>query len=183
MMAEARMQPVQPVLGWAGFAAGAAALFLALAIFWAGPFGAEPEPVSAPSVFERVSEAARSVLGGEGAEAEVPPPQPARDVDALARTAVAGLGGLAVVLGLAGFARREPRRPAFTAVTLGGGAIIFQIVTGFILILICLMLVGTVSRGGDSIGEILSGILEAIAGFFSAIGDFFSNLFGGLFGG
>ena len=172
------------VLGWSGFVAGAAALLLALMVFWTGPLAVSPEPVADPSLSERASDALRSIFGdAPEPEPEPVPEDPAFTLAALPPYVVAGLGGLAVILGLAGMARREQPRPAVSAVTLGGGAILFQLVTGFILILVCLMLLGTVSRGGDSVGEVLSGILDAISGVFTAIGDFFGNLFGGLFGG
>ena len=171
------------VCGWSGFLAGAAALLLALMMFWSGPLAPQPEPVAGPSLVEKVTDAARAVVSGDRAEAPPPPPEPTRDIDARLGIAVAGLGGAAIVLGFAGFARSEKPRPAFSAITRGGGAILFQLVTGFILILICLMLMGSLSRGGDSIGEIFTGILEAIGGVFTAIGEFFGNLFGGLFGG
>ncbi len=180
-MSDATAVKVLPVLGWSGFVVGAAALLLALMTFWSGPFGAQPVPLEEPSLVERMTDAARGLVGGETVEPQPAPAPPAgRSIDDWLRLAVPALGGLAVILGLAGFARHETKRPAFSAVTLGGGAIVFQLVTGFILILICLMLFGTVAKGGgDSIGSIFSGIFEAIGGFFSAIGDFFGGLFSG----
>ncbi len=168
-------------LGWGGFALGAVALMLALALFWAGPF-APPDPDA--NLAERMADTARSLIAKK--EAAPPAPAPGRSIDDWLRIAVAGLGGAAVILGLAGFARREPPRPAVSAVTLGAGTLLFQLVTGFALLLVCLVLFGAVSRGGDSIGEILTGIIETIgaviSGIFEAIGAFFSNLFGGFFG-
>ncbi len=181
-MSDATAARVSPVLGWSGFVVGAAALLLALMTFWSGPFGAQPVPIEEPSLVERMTDAARGLVGGETAEPEpaAPVPPAGRSLDEWLFLAIPGLGGLAVILGLAGFARNETRRPAFSAVTLGGGAIVFQLVTGFILVLICLMLFGTLTKsGGDGIGDIFSGILEAIGGFFSAVGDFFGNLFSG----
>ena len=171
-------------LGWTGFILGALSFLAVLALFWGGPFGARPVLPAEPSVSERLVDAARGVLGGSSREAA---PAAARTLDTrtldewLALGAV-GLAGVSVLLGLAGFARGERKRPAFSAITLGGGAILFQLVSGLVLILICMMLVGTLSKGGDSFGEIISGILETIGGFFGAIGEFFSNLFGGFFG-
>lgn len=180
-MSEASTQQVNPTLGWLGFVIGAAALLIAMAMFWSGPFGVAPEPVAEPSLLERASDAARSLVGNAPAEPEVAavPVEPPFDIDGFLRSAVPILAGLAVILGLGGFARGEAKRPAFSAVTLGGGTILFQLVTGLILILICLMLVGTLSKSGDGVGDIFTGILEVITGFFSAIGDFFANLFGG----
>lgn len=175
--------PARPgaVLGWIGFFAGAAALLMALMVFWSGPL-LVPEPVAEPTLAERATEAARSLIG-PAPEPEPVLAEPGIDLYALATFGVAGLGGLAIILGLAGMARGEPPRPSISAVSLGGGAVIFQLLTGFILILVCLMLVGTAARGGETVGEVLGGILEAIMGVFTAIGEFFSNLFGGLFGG
>lgn len=181
-MTELAQERVSPVLGWSGFVVGAAALLLAVMMFWSGPLGVQSAPVAEPSILERVTDAARAVVGQEEVAAPVEA-APVRSIDDWLLMAVPALGALAMILGLAGFARNETRRPAFSAVTLGGGAILFQLVTGFILILICLMLFGTLSKGGDGIGDIFSGIFEAITGVFSAIGEFFSNLFGGLFGG
>lgn len=163
---------------------GAAALLIAILTFWAGPFGASPVVEAAPSLFERAADAAKGIFSERAEPAPTPiVVEPARTIDDWLVIAVAGLGGLAVVLGFAGFARREEKRPAFSAVTLGGGAILFQLVTGFILILICLMLFGGLARGGNTFGEIFGGIFETVGGIFAGIGDFFSNLFGGLFGG
>ncbi len=164
--------------GWSGFALGAAALMLAVVLFWAGPL-ATPDPDA--SLADRMAETARSLIGKT--EVVEPVAAPGRTIDDWLRIAVAGLSGLAVILGLAGLALREPPRPAFSAVTLGGGTLLFQLVTVFALALVCLLLFGGLARQGDSLGDILSGVLEAISGFFSAIGDFFSSLFDGWFGG
>lgn len=181
-MTDAVATQTRSTFGWAGFTLGAIAFLTVLVLFWGGPFGSRPAPLADPSVSERLVDAARGVLGGTSREAAPVPAPSARTIDEWLALGAVGMAGAAVVLGLAGFARGERKRPAFSAVTLGGGAILFQLVTGLVLILICLMLIGGLSKGGESFGEIVSGILETIGGIFSAIGAFFSNLFGGLFG-
>lgn len=173
-----------PIFGWAGFLAGAAALLIAMTVFLNGPFAPQSASVApAEGALERAASAVRATLGREAAVEDAPAsPAPDPGIGGLLIAGVPVLGGLAVVLGLAAFIRHEPRRPAISAITLGGSAIVFQLVTGFVLILTCLVIVGAFARDGDSAGGILSGILEAIGAFFRAIGDFFSNIFGGFFG-
>ncbi|MDX1571775.1 MAG: hypothetical protein R3200_14940, partial [Xanthomonadales bacterium] len=56
------------------------------------------------------------------------PPPKARsfDTDQLVSIGTAVLGGLAIILGVIGFARKESWRAASGAAVLGGGAIAFQ---------------------------------------------------------
>ncbi|WP_341726156.1 hypothetical protein [Pseudoxanthomonas putridarboris] len=59
-------------------------------------------------------------------------PEPPVDMDRLVIAATSVLGGLAFVLAMFGFARREPRRACVGAAVLGAAAILFPFVIGAI---------------------------------------------------
>ena len=54
------------------------------------------------------------------------------------------LGGLAIVLGVLGFVRKEPKRPCIGAAVLGVGAVAFPFVIGAIGAVIVLMALGAI---------------------------------------
>jgi len=118
-------------LGLLGIVFGGIALVTAAVHQAAGPF-TEPPPIEqviadkAKSLYEQALEA----LAGETEKAPAaasPAPDRGPDVDRLLEGSTAGLGALAVVLGLAGFARREDRRTCAVAAVLGLAALPWQL--------------------------------------------------------
>ena len=113
-----------------GILVGGIALFAAAVHQAAGPF-TRPAPIE-QVIAERAKtlyEQAREALAGEAGQAPAaasPAPERSPDVDRLIEGSTAGLGALAVVLGLAGFARREDRRTCAVAAVLGLAALPWQ---------------------------------------------------------
>lgn len=144
-----------PVLGWTGFAIGAAALLLALVTFWGGPFA--PQQATGVTLGELAADIGKSAMRSVAGIAQ-PDPQPVpHDTDDWLKIGVAVLGGLSVVLAVAGLIRHETRRPAIGAVALGAGAILFQLFTWAVMAVIgCLLILALL----DS----MSGVFEGIFG-------------------
>jgi hypothetical protein len=112
-------------ISFTGIAIGAVALLLAVVHFWAGPFS--PQPTLEQTVAEKavaIKEATLAALKGE--EPVVPVQEKGIGTDQIVSLATAVFGGLAIVLGVLGFAKKEPLRVAGGAVALGGSAIAFQ---------------------------------------------------------
>lgn len=114
-----------------GILVGGIALVAAAVHEAAGPF-TRPPPIEqviadkARSLYEQALEA----LAGEADQAPPaasPVPEGGPDVDRLLDGSTAGLGALAVVLGLGGFARREDRRTCAVAAVLGLAALPWQL--------------------------------------------------------
>ena len=112
-------------ISFTGIAVGALALILAMVHFWAGPFS--PQPTLEQTVAEKavsIKEATLAALKGE--EPAPPVKREGMDADQIVSLATALLGGLAIILGVIGFTKKEPLRVAGGAAVLGGGAIAFQ---------------------------------------------------------
>ena len=142
------MDEKTPTLGFAGIGVGAIALMLALVHFWAGPFAEQP------SMEEFVAEKAVSIRDAtiaalKGEEIEAPPAENSFDIDRVLDVLTSVLGGLAVILGVIGFARKEPLRPATGAAVLGGGAIAFQFAALALGMIVAVLLISAVL---DSLG-------------------------------
>ena len=91
-----------------------------------GPFTKPPpiEEVIAQKAKSAWQQALDALRGESGVATPRPPPaKPPLNVDRLLQGAGAGLGALAIVLGLAGFARHEGRRSCAVAVVLGIAAL------------------------------------------------------------
>ncbi|MGB8623115.1 MAG: hypothetical protein WCD16_09870 [Paracoccaceae bacterium] len=149
-------QTRRAVIGWTGFLVGAAALLLAVTLFWAGPFA--PQQATGVTLGELAADVGQSALRKIAGQ-EQPAPQPVpRDLDDFLRIGVALLGGLAVVFGAAAMARQERTRPAIGAAALGGGAILFQLFTWYALALIGVLLIWAVLQSlGDVFGDMFGG--------------------------
>jgi len=148
--------PKSATFGWIGFAAGAVALLMALAIFWAGPF-APQQPVGL-SLGELAAEVGKSAMRSA---AGLPQPEPEslpRDIDDYLKVVVALLGGLAIILAATGLIRHEAIRPAVAAIAIGGGAILFQFFAWMVLAVLGVLL---------------------IMALLQSFGDVFLSLFGG----
>ena len=112
-------------ISFLGILLGALALMTALIHFWAGPFNTEP------SLEETVAEVAVSIRDAtvaalRGEEVEPVASESEFDIDSALNILVPVLGGLAVILGVTGYALKEPLRVAGGAAVLGTGAIAFQ---------------------------------------------------------
>lgn len=114
----------RPVFGWIGFCAGAAALFAALFVFWAGPFA--PQQSTGVSLGELAAEIGKSTLRAAAGLEQPAPVAPTRDLDDFLQIGVAMLGGVAIVLSAIGLLRHEQMRPAIAGIVIGVGAILFQ---------------------------------------------------------
>lgn len=130
---------------------GAIALLSVLIHFWAGPYAPQPklEDAVAQSAVKIRDATIRALRGEE-------PPAPARsgwDLDRTVDAGNAGLAGLAIVIAVVGFIRREPVRPAIAGAALGASAIIFQFVAWLAMTLLFVVLVGSVLANFESITD------------------------------
>lgn len=119
------MSQNRPKIGTVGIAIGALALLLALFHFYAGPFSAQPDLEQ--TIAEKavaIRDATVAALKGK----EIPNKSWTSkwDADKLIDVITALFGGLAIVLGICGYARKESLRFAGGAAVLGAGAIAFQ---------------------------------------------------------
>ena len=111
--------------GFMGIALGAIALIMVLVHFWAGPFS--PQPSLEKTVAEKaVAIRDATVAALKGKEIEDSSSRSPMTLDKAIGMAGAVLGGLAIILGVIGFARKEPLRVAGGAAVLGASAIAFQ---------------------------------------------------------
>jgi hypothetical protein len=119
------MEERKSTIGFIGIAFGAIALLLAIVHFWAGPFS--PQPSLERTVAEKavaIKNATIAALKGHEIEEETPPTN--IDLDRGLQIATALMGGLAIILGVVGFATKESVRVAGGAAVLGGAALAFQ---------------------------------------------------------
>jgi hypothetical protein len=107
-----------------GIAIGAVALLLALVHFWAGPFS--PQPTLEQTVTEKAVAIKEATIAALKGEEPVKIKQKSMDTDEILRLVTAVFGGLAIILGVFGYAKKEPLRVAGGAAVLGGSAIAFQ---------------------------------------------------------
>ncbi len=113
-------------ISFTGIALGGIALLMALIHFYAGPFTQQPtieETVAEKAV--AIRDATVAALKGEKVENKAVT-EKRMDNDKILQIATAVLGGLAIILGVIGYARQEPTRAASGAAILGGGAIAYQ---------------------------------------------------------
>ena len=119
------MEESRSTIGFIGIAVGAVALLMAIIHFWMGPIS--PQPSMEKTVAEKavaIKNATIAALKGEKIEEKVAPRN--IDLDQGVRIATSVLGGLALILGVVSFAKREPLRVGGGAAFLGGVAIAFQ---------------------------------------------------------
>jgi hypothetical protein len=149
------MEKQGSTISFIGIAIGAMALLLAILHFWAGPFS--PQPTLEQTVAEKavsIKEATIAALKGEKPKAKseepvAPVKRSSIDMDHVASLATAVLGGLAVILGVVGYATKEPLRAAGGAALLGGSAIAFQFaVLALGAIFLAILVVGVLSQIG-----------------------------------
>ena len=120
---------------------------IVLVHFCAGPFS--PQPQVEKTIAEKavaIRDATVAALKGEEFEEAAPRSRP-MDLDRIASISGAVLGGLAIILGVVGFARRESLRVAGGAVVLGASAIAFQfLVVAIGAILLAILIAAVLSQ-------------------------------------
>lgn len=143
-------------LGWVSFGAGASAFLLVMVVFWAGPFA--PQQSAGATLGELAAEIARSAArSASGKQAPVPMAS-ARTIDDHLAVGVAIMSGLAIILGLASFIRREGKRAAMAGIALGGAAIGFQLFTWAIVMIVGALTIGSLLYAmRDNFGDLFSG--------------------------
>lgn len=137
------MENKKSLLSFIGIGIGSISLLLALFHFYAGPFS--PQPTLEDSVAEKavaIRDATIAALKGEKREKKVATLN--MDLDKSIDIATALLGGIAIILGVIGFAKKESSRVAGGAAVLGVGAIAFQFLTIALGALIFVLLVAVV---------------------------------------
>lgn len=146
------------VLGWLGFAIGAAALILAFVLFWAGPFA--PQQSAGVSLGELAADIAKSAARSVVGQPQPDPRAVARDIDDYLEIGVAVLAGLAIVAGLAGLVRGERVGAAVAGMALGGLAVGFQLFTWTVMVLLgALVIMAIIYALRDALGDIFDGLL------------------------
>ncbi len=126
-----------------GISIGAIALLMALLHFFAGPFS--PQPTLEETVAEKavaIRDATISALKGEQREKKLVEAE--FNIDKVMRVSVALLGGVAIILGVLGFAKKESFQSAIGAAILGGGAIAFQFLTIALGVIVLAILIAAV---------------------------------------
>ncbi|MCX4186309.1 hypothetical protein [Methylophaga sp. OBS4] len=119
------MDEPKSTLSFSGIGLGAIALLLAILHFWAGPFS--PQASIEQTVAEKAISIKQATIAALKSEEAAPSTQSRlMDLDQVASIATATLGGLAIIFGVIGFAKKEPLRVAGGAAVLGGSAIAFQ---------------------------------------------------------
>jgi len=135
-------------VGFIGIGVGAIALLLAIVHLWAGPFS--PKPSLERSVAETAVAIKNATIAALKGDEIVEEKQPNRiDIDRWLQIATGVLGGLAVILGVISFAKRESIRVASGAAILGGGAIAFQFaILALGAIVLCVLVASVISQIG-----------------------------------
>lgn len=137
------MEESRSTIGFIGIAVGAVALLMAIIHFWMGPIS--PQPSMEKTVAEKavaIKNATIAALKGEKIEEKVAPRN--IDLDQGVRIATSVLGGLALILGVVSFAKREPLRVGGGAAFLGGVAIAFQFAVIALGAIVLAILIGAV---------------------------------------
>lgn len=120
------MEQFRSTLSFVGIGFGSIALVLAVAHFSLGPIS--PKPTLEQAVADKAVALKQATIAAlKGTEAPVARSREL-DADRVLSTATAVLGALAMILGVVGYAKKEPLRVAGGAAVLGGGAIAFQYV-------------------------------------------------------
>jgi len=133
----------QSKLGFIGIAFGSIALLLALVHFWAGPFS--PQPSLEQTVAEKAVAIKNATIAKlKGKEIDISQQKSPMDTDRILSITTAVLGGLAIILGVVGFAKKESLRVVGSAAVLGGGAIAFQFATLALGVIVAAILISAV---------------------------------------
>ena len=137
------MEEAESKYSFIGIGLGSVALLLALMHFWAGPFS--PQPTLENTVAEKAVAIKKATMAAlKGQKTELQTQTPAMDADQLIRLSTSLLGGLAIILSVFGYAKKEPMRIAGGAALLGSSALAFQFITlafGVIIVVILIAIV------------------------------------------
>lgn len=140
------MERKRPVVGSIAIALGAAALLLAIAHFWGGPF--TQQPPTEKTVAEKAVAIRDATVAALKGEEYTPAAEVAKrsrwDLDQLARLATGVMAGAAIILAVVSLAMHEPLRVAAGGVILGGAALAFQFVIIAIAAVFMAILIGAV---------------------------------------
>ncbi len=137
------MENNKSILSFIGIGIGSLSLLLALFHFYAGPFS--PQPTLEDTVADKavaIRDATISALKGEKREKE--PAKIELNLDKTTDIATALLGGIAIILSVIGFAKKESIKVASGAAVLGASAIAFQLFTVALGVLVVVILVAVV---------------------------------------
>lgn len=131
--------------GFIGITLGGIALLLALVHFWAGPF--LPQPTLETTVAEKAASIKNATLKAIKGEEYHETYQSNWDADKITEVSTAVLGGLAFILAILAFAKKEPNRVAAGAAALGISAIAFQFIAMYAMALLVVLLIAAVLSG------------------------------------
>lgn len=126
----------------------ALALVAAMAAVYAGPFApAQPTGVTLGEIAGDIRASALRALRGEAQPAPIAQPW---DIDRILAVAIAATAVAALVSAVIGFIRHENRRAVFAGAALAIGAVSFQFLTWFVLIVIgALLIMGIMAMVGS----------------------------------
>lgn len=148
---------IRAPFGWFAFLFGAASLLLVLVHFWSGPFA--PQQSTGVSIGELAGEIKDSAIRSIKGEPQPAPEAEPWDIDRVLKAVAAVLTGGSVILALVSFLRHEPYRVGAFGITLGVGAILFQLFTWAILAIIGALIIIAII---ESLG--LRGIFDGFGG-------------------
>lgn len=138
-----KMEDSKHTLGKIGIVVGGVALLIALFHFWAGPFS--PQPTIDSYVAEKAASIRQKTIDAlAGKEVRAESFSVNYDADKIVDILTALLGGVACILGILSFAKRESIRFAGGAAALGVSAIAFQFIAMFAMALLVVILIAAV---------------------------------------
>ncbi len=146
------MPKPRPTASFFGVILGACALLIVMIHFWIGPFTPQQDiSVSIGEIAGEIRQAAtRALTGAAQPEPQVNP----WNIDDTLKLIGTLLAGSAVVLGIIGYIRHEAKRPIIGALALGIGAILFQMITWAILLVVgVILLIGIMQNMGEILGD------------------------------
>jgi hypothetical protein len=123
-----------------GLGLGALALLIAIVHFWI--VAAAPSPPIEDLIADKVVAIRDATVDRLIGRVKEPQSDDSWDREQIVIASTTLLGGLAIVLAVFGFARKEPRRPCIGAAALGVAAVAFPFVIGAIGAVIVLLAVG-----------------------------------------
>lgn len=136
---------------WAvtGLVVGVLALVTAQAHFWLGPL--EPPPSAGEQIADGIAEIREGLQAGLRGEPLAEREEETVGPDALLRGSTSIAAGLAMLVGLLGFVRREDRRLALGAMALGGLTLLWSmaLLAAAIVIVVAIVACGVAVLGGS----------------------------------
>lgn len=140
------MEKNKSIFGIIGIIIGSVALLLSLLHFWAGPFS--PKPTLESVVAEKAASIRKAAIDAlKGKEPVKKTFVSTWDADKVTDVITALLGGIAIILGIISFAKREQNRVAGGAAALGVSAIAFQFIAMYAMVLLVVLLICAVLSG------------------------------------